>query len=62
MPAMNMALPWKPLTRADYNDLEDKVNAGIQSGDLPQIVQAYTSALNNWDTGGSGCGFEPVRL
>jgi len=34
----------------DYGPLEDKVNAGIQSGDLPQIVQAYTSALNNWDT------------
>jgi ABC-type glycerol-3-phosphate transport system substrate-binding protein len=32
----------------DYAPLEDKVNAGIQSGDLPQIVQHYTSALNNW--------------
>lgn len=34
--------------QTDYTPLEDKVNAGIQSGDLPQIVQAYTSALNNW--------------
>jgi ABC-type glycerol-3-phosphate transport system substrate-binding protein len=34
--------------QTDYSPLEDKVNAGIQSGDLPQIVQAYTSALNNW--------------
>lgn len=33
----------------DYGPLEDKVNAGIQSGDLPQIVQAYTSAINNWN-------------
>jgi len=33
----------------DYDPLEDKVNAGIQSGDLPQIVQAYTSAINNWN-------------
>jgi len=38
------------LDQGSYNDLEDKVNAGIQSGDLPQIAQAYTSALNNWDT------------
>ena len=33
----------------DYGPLEDKVNAGIQSGDLPQLVQAYTSAINNWN-------------
>ncbi|HDN04374.1 MAG TPA: extracellular solute-binding protein, partial [Chloroflexi bacterium] len=38
------------LDQGQYSDVEDKVNAGIQSGDLPQIVQAYTSALNNWDT------------
>lgn len=38
------------LDQGQYSDLEDKVNAGIQSGDLPQIAQAYTSALNNWDT------------
>ena len=38
------------LDQGGYSDVEDKVNAGIQSGDLPQIVQAYTSALNNWDT------------
>ena len=30
--------------------MEDKVNAGIQSGDLPHVTQAYTSALYNWDT------------
>ena len=38
------------LDQGGYSDVEDKVNAGIQSGDLPQIAQAYTSALNNWDT------------
>jgi len=38
------------LDQGGYSDVEDKVNAGIQSGDLPHIVQAYTSALNNWDT------------
>ena len=38
------------LDQGGYSDVEDKVNAGIQSGDLPNIVQAYTSALNNWDT------------
>jgi multiple sugar transport system substrate-binding protein len=38
------------LDQGKYQDLEDKVNAGIQSGDVPQIAQAYTSALNNWDT------------
>ena len=38
------------LEQGQYSDLEDKVNAGIQSGDIPQIAQAYTSALNNWDT------------
>lgn len=37
------------LGQASYSDIEDKVNAGIQSGDLPDIAQAYTSALNNWD-------------
>ena len=37
------------LDQGDYGDVEDKVNAGIQSGDLPGVAQAYTSALNNWD-------------
>jgi multiple sugar transport system substrate-binding protein len=36
--------------QGDYSPLEDAMNAGIQSGDLPQLVQAYTSALYNWDT------------
>ena len=37
------------LDQGTYSDVEDKVNAGIQSGDLPNIVQAFTSALTNWD-------------
>jgi len=38
------------LDQGRYDDLEDKVNAGIQSGDLPNIAQAYSSALINWHT------------
>jgi multiple sugar transport system substrate-binding protein len=38
------------LDQGQYGDVEDKVNAGIQSGDLPNVVQAYTSALLNWDS------------
>jgi len=38
------------LDQGRYDDLEEKVNAGIQSGDIPQIPQAYTSALQNWVT------------
>jgi len=33
-----------------HSDLEEKINAGIQSGDLPHVTQAYTSGLKNWDT------------
>jgi len=31
-----------------YSDVEDKMNAGIQSGDLPDIIQAYTNSLTDW--------------
>ncbi|MDY6867969.1 MAG: extracellular solute-binding protein [Chloroflexota bacterium] len=34
--------------QGDYGDIEDKVNAGIQSGDLPDVVMAYTNALADW--------------
>lgn len=37
------------LDQGEYADVEDKVNAGIQSGDTPNVVQAYTSALTAWD-------------
>jgi multiple sugar transport system substrate-binding protein len=37
------------LDQGEYTDVEDKVNAGIQSGDTPNVVQAYTSALTAWD-------------
>jgi len=38
------------LDQGGHSDLEDKINAGIQSGDLPNVTQAYTSGLKNWDT------------
>ena len=36
------------LDQGRYGDIEDKVNAGIQSGDLPNLVMAYTNALADW--------------
>jgi multiple sugar transport system substrate-binding protein/sn-glycerol 3-phosphate transport system substrate-binding protein len=36
------------LDQGRYSDVEDKVNAGIQSGDLPDVVMAYTNALADW--------------
>lgn len=37
------------LGQVDYNPLADKINAGLTSGDLPNIVQAYTSTFLDWD-------------
>lgn len=34
--------------QGNYGDVEDKVNAGIQSGDLPDVVMAYTNILSDW--------------
>ncbi|MGD8815036.1 MAG: extracellular solute-binding protein, partial [Anaerolineales bacterium] len=31
-----------------YSDLEDSMNAAIQSGDVPDIVVGYTNALDTW--------------
>ncbi|MBN1231342.1 MAG: extracellular solute-binding protein [Anaerolineales bacterium] len=31
-----------------YGDIEDKVNAGIQSGDLPNVMMAYTNVITDW--------------
>lgn len=36
------------LNQGNYGDVEDKVNAGIQSGDLPDVVMAYTNILSDW--------------
>ena len=36
------------LDQGQYGDIEDKINAGIQSGDLPDVVMAYTNALADW--------------
>jgi len=34
--------------QGNYSDVENSVNAGIQSGDLPDVVMAYTNALADW--------------
>lgn len=34
--------------QGNYGDVEDKMNAGIQSGDLPDVVMAYTNSLADW--------------
>jgi ABC-type glycerol-3-phosphate transport system substrate-binding protein len=34
--------------QGNYSDVEDKINAGIQSGDLPDVVMGYTNALADW--------------
>jgi ABC-type glycerol-3-phosphate transport system substrate-binding protein len=34
--------------QGNYGDVEDKINAGIQSGDLPDVVMGYTNALADW--------------
>ncbi len=36
------------LDQGSYRDVEDKMNAGIQSGDLPDVVMAYTNSLADW--------------
>ena len=36
------------LHQGQYSDVEDAMNVGIQSGDLPNLVVAYSNALANW--------------
>jgi multiple sugar transport system substrate-binding protein/sn-glycerol 3-phosphate transport system substrate-binding protein len=36
------------LDQGRYSDVEDAMNVGIQSGDLPNLVVAYSNALANW--------------
>jgi multiple sugar transport system substrate-binding protein/sn-glycerol 3-phosphate transport system substrate-binding protein len=36
------------LAQGRYNDLEDAMNAAIQSGDTPDIVVGYTNILDTW--------------
>lgn len=36
------------LNQGNYADVENKFNAGIQSGDLPNVVMAYTNSLGDW--------------
>jgi multiple sugar transport system substrate-binding protein/sn-glycerol 3-phosphate transport system substrate-binding protein len=34
--------------QGNYGDLENALNAAIQSGDLPDLVTGYTNAMANW--------------
>jgi multiple sugar transport system substrate-binding protein/sn-glycerol 3-phosphate transport system substrate-binding protein len=34
--------------QGQHGDVQDKFNAGIQSGDLPNIVQQYTNSITDW--------------
>jgi multiple sugar transport system substrate-binding protein len=36
------------LDQGRYSDLEDSMNAAIQSGDVPNVVVGYTNALDTW--------------
>jgi multiple sugar transport system substrate-binding protein/sn-glycerol 3-phosphate transport system substrate-binding protein len=36
--------------QGNYRDTEDLFNAAIQSGDLPDLVVAYSNALDNWSS------------
>ena len=40
------------LNQGGYSDVEDKINAGIQSGDLPDVVMAYTNTMTDWHSVG----------
>lgn len=50
------------LDQGQYNDVADKVNAGLTSGDLPNIVQAYTSSFLNWDSVGAVVDLAPMVM
>ena len=45
--------------QGSYGDIEDKVNAGILSGDLPDVVMAYTNALADWYSVGYAADLTP---
>ncbi len=47
------------LDQGDYTDLEDKFNAAIQSGDLPDIVMGYTNSLSDWYSVGAIADLNP---
>ncbi len=36
------------LDQGNYSDVEDAMNVSIQSGDVPNLVVAYSNALANW--------------
>ncbi len=37
-----------PLDQGGHSDVENAMNAGITSGDLPNVTTGYTNALANW--------------
>ena len=47
------------LNQGTHSDVEDKINAGIQSGDLPNVAIAYTNSLSDWYTVGSVVDLNP---
>ena len=48
------------LDQGQYPDIEDKMNAAIQSGDLPNVVMAYTNALADWYSVGAIADMKPL--
>jgi ABC-type glycerol-3-phosphate transport system substrate-binding protein len=38
------------LDQGSHSDLQDKINTGLTSGDLPSITQGYTSSFLDWDS------------
>ena len=36
--------------QGQHSDLQDKINTGLTSGDLPNVTMAYTSSLLDWST------------
>lgn len=38
----------EPVDQGRYSDLEDAMNAAIQSGDVPNLAVGYSNALANW--------------
>ena len=47
------------LDQVDYSPMEDKFNAAIQSGDLPDVVMGYTNALSDWYSVGAIADLNP---
>lgn len=44
----DLGITVEAVDQGHYSDLEDAMNAAIQSGDLPDVVVGYTNALDTW--------------